>query len=129
MDWENSHICSVRITGKRTCETFPPSLHDLIISPHVKHPPPPINLPKRVCFPMQSLFKKNPPHTFWGGHTMFYLHIFPISKSFILTFVLQTMALQARLPSQCVFKVVQYGYETFQTVLSLNCKNHIANKI
>ena len=32
------------------------------------------------------------------------------------------MAFQANPLSHCVFKVTQYGYEIFLTVLSLNCK-------
>ena len=56
MVWENSHICIVRITGKRTCETFPPSLHDLIISPHVKHPPPPHKFAQKSLLPHAKPF-------------------------------------------------------------------------
>ena len=51
-------------------------------------------------------------------------YLFPFLKVSSLTFVVQTMVFQAKLPSQCVIKVIQYGYEVFQTVLSLNCQNH-----
>ena len=34
-----------------------------------------------------------------------------ISKSFILTFKAENMAFIAKLPSHCVFKVMQYGYK------------------
>ena len=63
---------------------------------------------------------------------MLYLHIFPISKSFILNFCgtkvsgktnfQAKLTFQAKLSSRCVFKVIQHGYEIFQTVLSLNYK-------
>ena len=45
---------------------------------------------------------------------------FPISKSFMS--MIQTMAFQAKLPSHCIFKAIQYGYGTFQTVLRLKYK-------
>ena len=45
---------------------------------------------------------------------------FSISKSFMS--MIQTMAFQAKLLSRCIFKVIQYGYETFQTVLRLKYK-------
>ena len=48
--------------------------------------------------------------------------LFPFVKVSSLTFVVQTMAFQANPISHCVFKVTQYGYEIFLTVLSLNCK-------
>ena len=62
----------------------------------------------------------------WGGrgaggrrHYALSLYLFPFLKVSFLTFVVQTMAFQAKLPRHCVFKVMQHGYET---VLSLNCK-------
>ena len=36
MAGENFQIYTIQITGKRIFETLPPSLHDLIIRPHVK---------------------------------------------------------------------------------------------
>ena len=54
-----------QIIAKWTCETFPPQLHDLIISPHVKQTP--INLPKKVCSSIQVFFKKRVSPYFLGG--------------------------------------------------------------
>ena len=42
--------------------------------------------------------------------------LFPFLKVSSLTFVVQTMVFQAKIPSQCVIKVIQYGYKVFQTV-------------
>ena len=73
---EYFQIHSVQITEKYIFETCPSPLHDLIISPHVKHLP--INLLKKVS-PMQSFFKKKVPPYFpggGGGDTMLYCHIF-----------------------------------------------------
>ena len=53
---------------------------------------------------------------------MLYFHSFPFLKVSSLTFVFQTMVFQATLPDPCVFKLMQYGYEIFQTVLNLNRK-------
>ena len=44
---------------------FSSRLYDLIISPHVKHPP--INLAKNVCSPMQGFFKNKAPPFFREG--------------------------------------------------------------
>ena len=38
------------------------------------------------------------------------------------------MAFQAKLPSQCVFKVIHYGYKIFQT-FKPELQNHIAKNI
>ena len=130
MAGESSQIYSVQITGKCIFETFCPPLHDLIISPHLKHHP--INLPKKVCSPMQSFFKKKfPPPLYFGGrggggwrHYALSSYLFPFLKVSSLTFAVQSMVFQAKLPSQCVFKVIQYGYEIFQAVLSLNFKSY-----
>ena len=54
MAGENLQIYSVHVTGKCICETFPPSLHDLIISPHVKHPP--HKFSQKSLFPYAKLF-------------------------------------------------------------------------
>ena len=70
-------VYSVQINGKCICATFPPPLHDLIISLDVKHPSK--NMPKNVCSPMQSFFKKKVPPYFGGEggvDTMLYLNIF-----------------------------------------------------
>ena len=63
-----------------------PSLHDLIISAHVKHHL--INLPKMVCSPMQGFFtKKVPPYFVGEVETLCFIFIsFPISESFIPNF-------------------------------------------
>ena len=73
---------------------------------------------------MQSFLRKNvsPYYRGRGGDTMLYFHSFPFLKVSSLTFVLQTMVFQAKLPGPCVFKLMQYGYEIFQTVLNLNRK-------
>ena len=111
-----SPICSVN---------FSLSLHDLIISHHVKHPPS-ICLKKFIPSCKAFFTKKVRPY-FAGGEERlcFILISFPISKSFI--------------PNSCdtdyipfkqsylatVFKVIQYGFEIFQTVLSRKWKPYI----
>ena len=100
-------------------------LHDLIISPHVKHSS--INLLKIFYSVMQNFFtKKSSPVLCSGGvgreETLcFIFKSFPISKISSLTFVVPTLTFQTKLPSHC-FKAIQYGFEIFKTVLSLNCK-------
>ena len=49
VNFSNNTSCSAQITRKWICETFPPPLQDLIISPHVKHPL--INLSKKKFVP------------------------------------------------------------------------------
>ena len=113
MAGENFQIDSVQITGKCICETFHFSspLH-LIINLHVKHPP--INLPKKVRSAMQSFSRKTltPFPYFWrigsGRHYSFSSYIFPFLKVSSLTFMVQTMTFQAKLPTHCVFNVIQY---------------------
>ena len=80
-------------------------------------------LAQKSMFPHAQLFhEKKMSQYFQGEETLCFIIIsFPISKSFIYNLV-QTMAFQAKLPSHCVFKVMQYGYEIFQTVLSLSYK-------
>ena len=58
MAGEKLQTYTVQITGKCVCENFPRSLHDLIIRPYVKHPPPSINLPKKVCSHIKGFFKR-----------------------------------------------------------------------
>ena len=80
----NISITKVRVNERKTnlTRTLKPLnhlisiLHDLIISPHVKHSP--INLPQYVSSPMQSFFAENVSLYFVGesGDTMMYLHIF-----------------------------------------------------
>ena len=87
---ENFQIYTVQITGKYIYETFPPSLHDLIIRPHVKQ--------SSHKFAQKSLFlhekpffflKKVLPYFFFGGEeTLCFIFIsFTISKSFIPNFM------------------------------------------
>ena len=75
MAGENFQIYTVQITGKCICETFPPSLHDLIIRPHVKQSP--HKFAQKSLFPHEKLFKekKGPPLILGGGDTMLYLHM------------------------------------------------------
>ena len=82
---------------------------------------------KRLFPPCNFFYRKKLPHTFFflgkeRSHYDLSSYFFQFLKVLFLTLVVQTMAFQAKLPSHCVFKVIQYGYEIFQTVLSLNCK-------
>ena len=114
-------ISSVQIIEKCILESFPPPLHDLIIGSHVKQPH--YKLAQKSMFPHAKLFheKKMPPYF---SRRRFYAlsYLFLFLKVSYITFVVQTMVFQTKLPSHCVFKVMQYGYEIFQTVLSLNYK-------
>ena len=75
MAGEIFQIYTVQITGKCICETFPPSLHDLIIRPYVKQSP--HKFAQKSLFPDEKLFKrKKSSHTFAGGDTLLYLHMF-----------------------------------------------------
>ena len=97
-------------------------MHDLIISPQVKDPH---QFTQKQFVPLCKAFLiKKPPYTLGGGRRHYALssYLFQFLKVSSLTFVVQTVAFQAKKPSQCVFKVTQYGYEIFQTVLSMNCK-------
>ena len=84
----NMSITQVRVSEEKSLKRplKPPQLHDMIISPHVKHLP--INLPKNACSPMQSFFAKKVPPGFIGGEeTLCSIFIsLPISKSFIPNF-------------------------------------------
>ena len=77
-----------------------PPLHDLIIGPHVKHPPE--NLPKKVCFPMQSLFMKKASPYFVRGEEIlcFIFKSIHISSSSLIS-VVQTITVQAKQPNHC----------------------------
>ena len=86
---------------------------------------------------MQRFFYEKSSPILWGGdrvewgirHYALSSYLSPFLKVSSLTFEVQTMAFQAKLPSKCVFKVfkvIQYSYEIFQTVLNLNCQNHLA---
>ena len=101
MAGENFQIYSAQITGKYIWKTFPPLLHDLIIRTHAKQPS--TNFPKKICSPLQSFLRKKSHHTLGVIlETLCFTFIyFPISKVLSLTFVVQTMAFQAKLPSFC----------------------------
>ena len=75
---------------------------------------------------MQSFFfKKNSLHTLdGGGDKMLYLQMFmPFLKVPSLTFYSTDYALSSRTTETlCFFSTHIYGYETFKTVLSLNCE-------
>ena len=72
---------------------------------------------------MLSFFKKKVTDTFEGEEILCFLstYLFPFLKV-SEPFVVQTLAFQAELLSDCVFKVTQYDYKIFQTVLSLKYK-------
>ena len=69
-------ISSVQIIEKCILESFPPPLHDLIISSHVKQPH--YKLAQKSMFPHAKLFheKKNVPIFSRRGDFMLYHHIF-----------------------------------------------------
>ena len=81
---------------------------------------------------MQSFLRKKSPILFFVGeggeaeegrrYYALFSYPFQFLSASSPSFVLQPMIFQANLPSQYVFKVIQYGYEIFDTVLSLNCK-------
>ena len=74
---------------------------------------------------MQRLFTKKVPLYFEGGEeTLCFIFIsFPISKSSLPNFYGTNYDLTVIQVIQATdFKVIQYGFEIFQTVLSLSCK-------
>ena len=79
-------ISSVQIIEKCILESFPPPLHDLIISSHVKQPH--YKLAQKSMFPHAKLFhEKKMSQYFQGEETLCFIIIsFPISKSFIYNF-------------------------------------------
>ena len=86
-------IHTVQITGKFIYETFPPSLHDLIIRPHVKQSS--HKFAQKSLFPMKSLFKrKKSSHTFWR-HCTLSSYLLPFLKASSLTSS-QTIAFQSK---------------------------------
>ena len=105
----NISIIQVRVNEGKTNLTKPLKvlnhsllpLHDLVISPYVKHPP--LNLPPNFVPPCQAFLRKKFPHTWQGEEETLCLAFisFPIFKSSSLTFVVQTMNFQAKLPSHC----------------------------
>ena len=92
-------------------------LWNLAWSDHCPCETTPINLPQKSLFSMQSFFKKKVPHTL--EEAMLYLH----SKSFIpVVLRYKLWPFKQNYLATVFFKVTPYGYEIFQTVLSLNCK-------
>ena len=91
MDGENCQIHTVQITGKCIYETFPPSLHDMTMRPHVKY--------SFHKFTQKCLFhqeKKIPPIPFWGRrHYGLSSYLLPFLKASSLTSVVQTMVFQS----------------------------------
>ena len=61
--WGKVSIYSVHITGKCIRQTFPPPLHDLMISLHVKQPQ---GICPKSLLHYAKLFKKSPPIYFGG---------------------------------------------------------------
>ena len=89
---ENFQIYTVQITEKCICETFPPSLHDLIIRPHVKQSP--HKFAQKSLFPHEKLFKgKKVLPYFWGEET-YALSSYALAS--FLTSLVQTMAFQSK---------------------------------
>ena len=89
MAGEKFQFKSVHINGKCIRQTFPPPLHDLMISLHVKQPQG--ICPKKFVSLCQAFLKKS-PNIFWWGKTLSSLN-----------FVIQTMVFQAKLSSHCAF--------------------------
>ena len=85
---------------------FSSLLHDVVISPHLKHRP--INMPKRVWSPMQNFFKKKVPPS------LIFIS-FPIPRSFIRNFCGTNYGFSSK-------RFSKYGYQIFQTISSLNSK-------
>ena len=85
---ENFQIYTVQITGKCICETFPPSLHDLIIRHHVKQSPHKFaqKHPSWKAF----LREKRSSLTLRGEETLLY------TLASFLTSVVQIMAFQSK---------------------------------
>ena len=87
MAGEYFQIHTVQITAKCICETFPPSLHDLIIRPYVKESP--HRFTQKSLFLQENLYQEKNvlPYIFGGEETLFFIVLsFTISKSFILNF-------------------------------------------
>ena len=110
MTGKKFQIYSIQSTGKCFCETFPPPLHYLIISPNVKHLP--INLPEKVCSSLEK--EKSYPILWEGGQCDLSSYLFHFLKVSFQTLAIKTMNFPAKRPSQCVFKVMQHSYEIFQ---------------
>ena len=112
MAGKNFQIYSVQIIGKCICETppplprpppLPPPLHDLIISPCVKQPHH-HKFAQKSLFPYAKLFKEISPLILLRGRIYYALcsYLFPFLNVSSLSFVVQTMAFQAKLYTHCV---------------------------
>ena len=53
---------------------------------------------------------------------MLYLYIFPISKTFITNFSGTNSGFSSTTNQPLFFKVIWFGYEIFETTLSLKCE-------
>ena len=91
------HVYTVQIiTGKCVSETFPPSLHDLIIRPCVKQFP--HKFSQKSLFPNQKIFlEKKSSYTFGGRrHYALSSYLLPFVKASSLTSVVQTISFQSK---------------------------------
>ena len=107
---------------------FSPSIN-LIISPHAIHPP--INLPKKVCSPMQSFFtKKSFPILCRREKRQYALlsYLFPFLKVSYITFAAQIMTFQAKLTSHCFYSHTVWFWN-FPNCFKPKLQNHIAKNI
>ena len=77
---------------KRTCETFPPSLHDLIIRPHVKQSP--HKFAKKFFSPKKSFFERKKVSFTFGGRRHYALSSYALGS--FLTSMVQAMAFQSK---------------------------------
>ena len=102
---------------------YTPPLHDLIIRSYVKHPQKEKFAEKSLFLHAKLFMEKVPPYFVEGRKdTMLYLQIFhPFLKVSpkLLCYKLRPFKKNYQ---ASVFKVMQYGFEIFQTVLSLDCK-------
>ena len=113
-------ICSVNFAT--------PPLHDLTISPHVKYSP--INLPKKVCSPMQSFFtKKVPPYFVRGEETLCFIFIsFPVCKGFIPNLCGTNYDLSSKTTEPLFLKSCSMVLK-FSKLFQPELQNHVAKNI
>ena len=98
MAGENFQIYTVQITGKWICETFPPSLHDLIIKSHVKQPLTRHKFAQKMFSPWKAFLREKRPPILSEGRRYYALssYLFPFLKVSSLISVVQTKAFQSR---------------------------------
>ena len=106
MAGKNFQIYNVQMIGKCICETPPPPpppLHDLIISLHVNQPHH-HKFGQKSLFPYAKFFKEISPPILLRGRIYYALcsYHFPFLNVSPLSFVVQTMAFQAKLYTHCV---------------------------